>query len=103
MLPAQRAADNDPVLRDLFRRKVVDVLEKKIEGTTILGDVRVRVRCHLCRSEEIRSSPQYWKSLMGLTGECFKVVCCFFFVCLFVFLFFFFGGGRLQPLAVVAD
>lgn len=72
-MDARRLSPNtDEVLRDLFKRKAVEVLERKIDGTTLFGNIRVRVRCHLCHSEEIRSSPQYWKSLVGLTGECFK-------------------------------
>ncbi len=59
-------------LREKFIFKSPELLEERIPGTTILGNIRIRVRCHLCHSEEVRSSPVYWKSLMGLTGECFK-------------------------------
>ncbi len=61
-----------PNLRDMFKSKSPDVLGLKIDTTLILGSVRVRVRCYFCHSEEVASSPTHWRSLIGLTGECFK-------------------------------
>ena len=71
-IPGKALTGADAILRDLFIRKAADVLDSKIESSTILGDIRVRVRCQLCHTENVKSTPVYWKSLMGLKGECFR-------------------------------
>jgi len=61
----------EEALRERFKQKSRAVLEEKIPGTTILGEINVNCRCHLCH-EDVQSKPTHWKSLIDFTGECFK-------------------------------
>jgi len=58
-------------LRERLVQKLPAVLDEKIPGT-LLDDIKPRCRCHLCHSEQVRSTQTYWKELMGLNGECYK-------------------------------
>lgn len=69
---AQPESDAETLLRRLLTSNDIHALDENIRSTTLFGTIRARCHCDACDSDQVRSGPSEWSSLIGLSGECYK-------------------------------